>query len=593
MNIPLKQYWDLLVGYLKPQRFKVIALGVLLLVQILLQLYSPQVLRAFIDGALAGAATDTLIGIALAFIVLTLVVQVLSVAATYVGQDVGWTATNALRAALAEHCVALDMAFHKARTPGEMIERIDGDVTALANFFSQFALLLLGNALLLLGTLIVVWREDGRVGLALTALALMAFLMLNLSRRWLVPYNIANRQANAALYGALEERLAGVEDIRANGAGAFVTRQFDCLQSEVYRSMIVAETMGIINDVFSIVFFGAMYVGVLALGVYLFRAGEMSVGTIFLLVRYTQMLRDPMQVITRQLQDLQKASAGIVRIRELLGLRKQVQDGDGARLPNGAFSVAFDGVSFEYDDDHYGVVVNGNGSDARVLHDLSFDLQSGKILGLLGRTGSGKTTLTRLLLRLYDPSAGGIHLGGVDIRTARLAELRRAIGMVTQEVQLFHATLRENLTLFDASIPDERILCALKELGLWAWYESLPGGLDTELGAGGGGLSAGEAQLLAFTRVLLKNPSLVILDEASSRLDPATERLIERAVDKLLLGRTGIIIAHRLGTVQRADEIMILDEGRIGEHGARAQLASDPRSRFYHLLQTGLEEVLV
>ncbi len=165
--------------------------------------------------------------------------------------------------------------------------------------------------------------------------------------------------------------------------------------------------------------------------------------------------------------------------------------------------------------------------------------------------------------------------------------------MVTQNIQLFHATVRENLTFFDSSIPDERIQTAIQDLGLWNWFKSLPKGLDTELESGGGGLSAGEAQLLAFTRIFLRDPGLVILDEATSRLDPATEHLIEQAVDKLVQQRTAIIVAHRLGTVQRADNILILEDGQVIEYGDRTQLMSDPGSRFYHLLETGLEEVLV
>ncbi|HEU0002233.1 MAG TPA: ATP-binding cassette domain-containing protein, partial [Ktedonobacteraceae bacterium] len=163
--------------------------------------------------------------------------------------------------------------------------------------------------------------------------------------------------------------------------------------------------------------------------------------------------------------------------------------------------------------------------------------------------------------------------------------------MVTQDVQLFHASVRDNLTFFNPHIPDTRILEVLDDLGLTAWHRSLPDGLDTELGSDGEGLSAGEAQLLAFTRVFLADPGLVILDEASSRLDPATEHMIERAVSTLLNGRTGIMIAHRLGTIQRADEVLILEQGRIIEYGNREKLATNPDSRFHHLLQTGLEEV--
>jgi ABC-type multidrug transport system fused ATPase/permease subunit len=210
----------------------------------------------------------------------------------------------------------------------------------------------------------------------------------------------------------------------------------------------------------------------------------------------------------------------------------------------------------------------------------------------LGRTGSGKTTLTRLLFRLYDPIAGAIQLGGIDLRDLALADLRGRVGMVTQEVQLFQASIRDNLALFDSSVDDRQIERALEELELLDWVRALPEGLDTKLGAGGLGLSAGEAQLLAFARVFLHDPGLVILDEASSRLDPATERLLTRAVDRLIQGRTAIVVAHRLGTVQRADAIMILDQGTIAEYGPRNQLAGDQGSRFYQLLQTGLEEVL-
>jgi ABC-type multidrug transport system fused ATPase/permease subunit len=223
------------------------------------------------------------------------------------------------------------------------------------------------------------------------------------------------------------------------------------------------------------------------------------------------------------------------------------------------------------------------------LKDISFRLAPGTVLGLLGRTGSGKTTIGRLLFRLYDVTSGSVRLGGVDVREARLSEVRRRVGMVTQEVQLFSASVRDNLTFFDTSISDERIWAALAALGLDEWYGALPAGLDTPLAAGGSDLSAGEAQLLALTRLFLKDPGLIVLDEASSRLDPATERLLEQALDRLLAGRTAIVIAHRLSTVRRTDQIMVLREGRIAEHGARAALQADPTSVFARLLHTGAE----
>ena len=269
-----------------------------------------------------------------------------------------------------------------------------------------------------------------------------------------------------------------------------------------------------------------------------------------------------------------------MRITELFQEKSQLEDGSGVSFPPGPLSVQFEGVSFGY------------GEEEMVIEDLSFALQPGQILGLLGRTGSGKTTLTRLLFRLYDPACGRILLGGHELPQARRSDLRHMIGMVTQDVQLFHATVRDNLTLFDKSIEDTRILHALEILGLLPWYETLAEGLDTTLAANGGGLSAGEAQLLAFARVFLRDPAVVILDEASSRLDPSTERLLERAIDTLLTGRTAIIIAHRLSTVQRADTIMIMESGRVREYGPRRELLNDPDSQFARLLHTAHEEVL-
>jgi ATP-binding cassette subfamily B protein len=227
-----------------------------------------------------------------------------------------------------------------------------------------------------------------------------------------------------------------------------------------------------------------------------------------------------------------------------------------------------------------------------VLREVSFTVAPGHVLGVVGRTGSGKTTIARLVVRLWEPGSGSVLLGGVDVRDLRYRELRSRVGVVTQDVQLFSASLRDNLTLFEDLGDDHRILEVIGDLGLLDWYSSLPDGLDTQLGAGGTGVSAGEAQLLAFGRVFLRDPGLVILDEASSRLDPVTEGLIERAVDRLLTGRTAVVIAHRLRTVNRADEILILEDGRVAELGSRAALQADPGSRFSALLRAGLEDVL-
>jgi ABC-type multidrug transport system fused ATPase/permease subunit len=221
---------------------------------------------------------------------------------------------------------------------------------------------------------------------------------------------------------------------------------------------------------------------------------------------------------------------------------------------------------------------------------VSVRVEAGHVLGVLGRTGAGKTTIARLLFRLYDVDAGAVRIGGRDVRDLRVDDLRRRLGLVTQDVQLFAGTLRDNVRLFDPGVDDDRLAAVFAALGLDGWLDGLPRGLDTELGQGPGarGLSAGEAQLVALARVFLDDPGLVVLDEASSRLDPHTEALLEHAIDGLLAGRTGIVIAHRLRTVERVDEVLLLEGGRVVEHGDRAALAADPSSRFAHLLRTGL-----
>jgi ATP-binding cassette subfamily B protein len=306
----------------------------------------------------------------------------------------------------------------------------------------------------------------------------------------------------------------------------------------------------------------------------------MTIGTVYMIFYYTELMAKPIERIRTQIEDLQKADASIARIQELLATKSAIPEGTGAALPNGPLSVRFDRVTFGYED------------TATTLGGIDFELGKSRSLGVLGRTGSGKTTLARLLLRFYDPRAGGIYLGGVDIRNPYVRDVRQRVGMVTQQIEIFQGTVRDNLTFFDDTIADDRILEVLEELGLGGWYRSLPGGLDEMLESSGGGLSAGEAQLLAFARVFLSDPGLVILDEASSRLDPVTEQKIEAAVSKLLHNRTCIIIAHRLATIQRVDDILVLEQGRIVEHGDRQTLARDSGSRFSRMMATGMEEVL-
>lgn len=581
MTIPVNRYWSLLRQYLTPQWQRVLWLAVLLLSLNGLRVINPQIIRGFIDAAMAGDILRQLLVAAGVFILLSLVIQALGIATVYLAESIGWTATNDLRADLMLHCLRLDMSFHHERTPGEMIERIDGDVVDLAVFFGQFAVRILGNVLLIVGVLLALYLEDWRVGLAVTAYALLSLYVLNRLRHLAVPYWRSAREAAADLFGFIEEHLAGAEDIRSSGAEEYTLRN---LYRHDRERLVRERKAGVVHTWLVQALFGLGELGritAFVVGFYLFTRQLVTLGTVYLITSYVAAIFQPLNEITNELQNMQKAGGSIERIEELYRLNSKIEDTGKQTLPSGPLALDFDHISFGYHDDHL------------ILDDVSFRLEPGKVLGLLGRTGSGKTTMTRLLFRLYDATMGSICLNGVDARAIRLSELQSRVGIVTQEVQLFRATVRDNLTFFDSRIPDDRIMEVLADLTLMDWYRGLPHGLDTELESGGQGLSAGEGQLLAFTRIFLKNPGLVILDEASSRLDPLTEWRIEQAMDKLLQNRTGIIVAHRLATVRRADQILILEDGRVSEYGDYAVLAANPQSRLASLLRTGLEELLV
>lgn len=569
---------DFVAGYLRPLRPRLILLAVLFFAGIGLQLVNPLLAKTFIDRAAAGAAFDDLVRMAGVFLAVALFTQVATVAEVYVAEDVGWRTTNALRVDLTAHVLALDEGFHADHGAGELLERIDGDVAAIAGFFGRFVVHVLGSAVFLVGVLALLWREEWRIGALLTAFSAASVLYLTRGGAFVARRSHRSRVVNADISEYLEERLSSLPDIKANGADdATMLGLHELLATRfrVDRDALLAASFFSSAANTALV---AATAASLATAAVLHRSGAITVGGVYLVFRYTGMLRMPLERLSRNMNSFQRAMGGIVRVRELLATERGIVDGAGT-LPAGALAAELDAVDFAY-------------QQAPVLRSVSFRVEPGQVLGVVGRTGSGKTTVARLLFRLYDADRGRVRVGDVDVRALQVDDLRRHIGLVTQDVQLFTGTLRDNIRLFDPDVGDDRLVGAFASLGLEAWLAELPDGLDTILGSTERGLSAGEAQLVALARVFLEDPGLVVLDEASSRLDPHTEALLEDAIDRLLAGRTGIVIAHRLRTIERADQVLVLEGGRVVEHGDRVALAADSASRFAKLLRAGLGEVL-
>ncbi|NBU63202.1 MAG: ABC transporter ATP-binding protein, partial [Chloroflexia bacterium] len=487
----IQRYGELLRAYFWPQRFQVGLLIVLILVDNALQLIGPNLLSQFVDLAVHTTTSTQLQTLAIVYLVTMLCRQGVQMSTTYVGETVGWRAANHLRADLARHTIGLDMSYHKKQTPGIMIERIDGDVASLNRFFSQMVLQIGGSAILLLSTVGVLFYYNWKLGVMMLVFIMLSALILTSLRNVAVPYWEAGREAAAQLFSFLEERLAGIEDIRGLGSSAHVLRRLDVLMATKNRYDIQGRVYGGVTWIVPLGLAALLTILILGMGSWLYLAGQISVGLIVMTLLYGEMVVWPIRAIAQEIDQLQQASAGILRVAELMSHTSRLVDGTqelNERVP----AVTFDHVTFAYPD--------GETVEAPVLTDVSFHIPAGAVVGLLGRTGSGKTTLIRLLFRLYDVTSGAIRIGDHTLPEYQLASLRSRVGLVTQDVQLFYATVRDNLTFFNREISDDKLLDALRTLGLERWLSQQPQGLDTLLSANGA-VSAGEAQLIALARV--------------------------------------------------------------------------------------------
>ena len=484
-------------------------------------------------------------------------------------QAVGQRLTARIRDDLFAHALDLSLRFHDRTPVGKLLTRLTSDVDALAEVFGSGAVGILADLVTLLviaGTMIAI---EPRLGLLLLATQVPVTLtMLWLQRR----YRKANyrvREELGQLNADLQENLQGLEVVQMFRREAWNSDRF-ARTTAAYRNAVTGTIFydSAISALIEWVSLAAI-AAVLALGGWMVTTGAMGLGTLTTFILFSQRLFDPLRQLAERFTQIQGGLTAVERIGELLEEQVEISElpadeRSAAAVASGgqrssAGEVIFENVSFAYRDDE------------PILTDLSFRIEPGEHVALVGPTGSGKTTVIRLLCRLYEPQQGRILLDGIDIRQLPIPTLRQRLGVVLQDTFLFSGNVADNLRL-DAPIsdPDLQRLCA--ELGLDPLLQRLPAGLNTELRERGGNLSSGERQLLAVARVAIRDPSVLVMDEATAFLDPSTEATLQRDLDRLLRQRTAIVIAHRLATVEAADRILVLRRGRLIEQGSHTTL---------------------
>ena len=519
----------------------------------------------FLNDLPMRSAIRLLIGILLVSVLFRLVLQGYQ---TYNIQAVGQRLTARIRDDLFSHSMALSLRFHDRMPVGKLLTRLTSDVDALAEVFGSGAVGVLADVVSLVVIAITMLLVDWRLGTLLLCTQIpVTILILWLQKR----YRRANyrvREELSQLNADFQENLQGLDVVqmfrreyingqRFNKTGRNYRRAVD--GTIFYDSSISAFIEWVSLAAISLV---------LALGGWMVTQGLMGLGTLATFILYSQRLFDPLRQLAERFTQIQGGLTAVERIGELLEERIDISDKQ-VQLPNFLPEV-------NSNDSQLGEVIFENVSffyrpDEPILEDLSFRIAPGENVALVGPTGSGKTTLIRLLCRLYEPQEGRIMIDGHNIKNLPISYLRKQLGVVLQDTFLFSGNVADNLRL-DKSIDDQRLVEICRDLGLQSLLNSLPRGLETELRERGGNLSSGERQLLSVARVAIRNPRVLIMDEATAFMDPSTEATLQRDLDRLLEKRTALVIAHRLATVESADRILVLRRGRLIEQGTHQEL---------------------
>ena len=545
----------------RPYRGKAILSAITLIFGTAIGLVSPFASKFAIDRGIVPGDRDALILWTVLFVVAALLGWVASMAQTYLSAWVGQRVLADLRRDLFAHIQTLELGYFERNRAGWLISRLTNDIDALEALVTDGLYSSVQNTLLLFGTAGVLFFLDWRLALAtLTVFPLMA-LATTLFRIY-----------SARAYRRMRERLSDVTATLAEDlAGARVVQSFR-------RERGNAESFGEISDSYRTanlrtVQLNAWYfpfVGllgsaataiVLGYGGVLYFDNAITIGTLFAFMLFLSNFFDPIQALSQLFNTFLAASAALDKIFDVMDTRPELADAPGARpLPPIEGAVELQGVHFHY------------GQGAEVLHGIDLTVAAGQTVALVGHTGAGKSTLVKLLARFYDPTEGTIRIDGHDLRDVQVRGLREQLGIVPQEGFLFAASIRENIAFGRPTATIEDVRAAARAVGADRFIEALPDGYETSVAERGAALSIGQRQLIAFARALLADPRLLILDEATSSVDIASEAVIEEALARLLAGRTAFVVAHRLSTIRRADIIVVLEDGRIIEQGTHEEL---------------------
>ncbi len=486
-----------------------------------------------------------------------------------------------LRTRAFRHIHALSIAHHHQERRGALVSRVTSDVETLSDFLRWSGLSFVVNGALMLVTLVTMVVYDWRLTLVALAVMLPVVPLLRYMQRRLVAAWNAVRARVGELLAALSESIMGAAVIRAYHSQAGAERRIAAANDQRRRAEIRAGTIGAVLFPTSELFSGFAIAAVLVVGLLLGPGGDMSTGKLVAFAFLVAIFLQPVADLTELLDFTQQAMAGWRRVLDVLGTPIEVVEPDpGRELPGGALEVVVDHLWFAY-----------HGAPP-VLRDISCAIPAGTRVALVGPTGSGKTTLAKLLIRLADPTAGSIRVGGIDLREVATRSRRSALALVPQDGFLFDTSVTENVRRGRPDASDDDIRAACEQLGLDSWVESLPEGLATRVGQRGERLSVGERQLVALARGYLANPGCLILDEATSAVDPATEVRLRQAIERLTAGRTAITVAHRLAAAEHADLILVIERGRLVEQGRHQELlrARGAYARLYTSWQASMEE---